>query len=192
MDAPLKRTKAALFIALAGLLALGFSLSPFAADQALLASPTATRRPHNTPEPPPTIVFTATPSVTPTLISGVLSCDTVAPGVTCTNYGTYLDYNINIVVTGLTGGATAYNIFIATFMRGAPRRRDGYDVRLHSFRDLGVWGEHAPFDGAHYAVGRGAYGLCRLHRRTGLRCFGSQPNGRVEVCGRGRQRHKVA
>lgn len=45
----------------------------------------------------------------------MLSCDTVASGVTCTNYGTYLDYNINIVVSGLTGGATAYDIFIGTY-----------------------------------------------------------------------------
>jgi hypothetical protein len=39
-------------------------------------------------------------------------------GVTCTNHGSYLDYNINIVVTGLTGGATAGNITIGSYTRG--------------------------------------------------------------------------
>lgn len=65
----------------------------------------------------PTNIPTGTPTLTPTLISGVLSCDAVALGVTCTNYGTYLDYNINIVVTGLTGGATASSIYIGTYKR---------------------------------------------------------------------------
>ncbi len=121
MDAPLKRTRIARFIALAGLLLLGFAFRPLppnlTTDPALLPSPTATRRPHDTPAPPPTLLFTATPSATLTLISGALSCDTTAPGVTCANYGTYLDYNINIVVEGLTGGATAYDNFIGTFKR---------------------------------------------------------------------------
>ncbi|WKZ36956.1 MAG: hypothetical protein QY332_03335 [Anaerolineales bacterium] len=78
-------------------------------DEGDTATPTATLE--NTP------TFTATPTRTPTLISGVLTCNTVATGVTCTNYGTYLKYDININVTGLTGGATASNIFIGTYKR---------------------------------------------------------------------------
>ncbi|WKZ36921.1 MAG: hypothetical protein QY332_03155 [Anaerolineales bacterium] len=73
------------------------------------ATPTATLE--NTP------TSTATPTRTPTLISGVLTCNTVATGVTCTNYGTYLKYDININVTGLPGGATASNIFIGKYKR---------------------------------------------------------------------------
>lgn len=61
------------------------------------------------------VAQTSTP--TPTLISGVLACNTVAAGVTCTNHGTYLDYSLNIVVTGLTGGTTASDIFIGTYTR---------------------------------------------------------------------------
>ncbi|WKZ36959.1 MAG: amidase domain-containing protein [Anaerolineales bacterium] len=76
-------------------------------DEGDTATPTATLE--NTP------TSTATP--TRTLISGVLTCNTVATGVTCTNYGTYLKYDININVTGLTGGATASNIFIGTYKR---------------------------------------------------------------------------
>jgi len=74
--------------------------------------------PHGPLSPfPTTIKETDTPYVTatPTLISGVLSCNTVAPGVTCTNYGTYLDYNINIVVTGING--TANDISIGTYIQ---------------------------------------------------------------------------
>ena len=77
------------------------------------ATPTATLE--DTPTPTFTPTFTSTR--TPTFITGVLTCNTVVAGVTCTNYGTYLDYNININVTGLTGGTTAYNITIGTYKR---------------------------------------------------------------------------
>lgn len=77
-----------------------------------------TSTPTATPSPIATATFTPIP-VTPTatLITGVLTCNTVAAGVTCANHGSYLDYNININVTGLTGGATAYNIPIGTYKR---------------------------------------------------------------------------
>lgn len=71
----------------------------------------------DTPTLPLTFTQTNTPTSTPTLISGVLTCNTVTTGVTCTNYGTYLDYNINKVVTGLTGGATASSITIGSYKR---------------------------------------------------------------------------
>ncbi|MBM3180464.1 MAG: hypothetical protein FJZ86_08920, partial [Chloroflexi bacterium] len=70
-----------------------------AAMNALDAGDTDT--PTVTLENTPTPTTTFTPTVTPTFIGGVLTCNTVAAGVTCTNYGTYLDYNINIIVTGL-------------------------------------------------------------------------------------------
>ncbi len=80
-------------------------------------SPTST--PVNTKPVPTRSTRTNTPSptATPTLISGVLTCNTVVAGVTCTNNGSYLDYNININVTGLTGGATAGDITIGTYKR---------------------------------------------------------------------------
>jgi hypothetical protein len=66
----------------------------------------------------PTSTNTPSPTFTPALITGVLNCNTVAAGVTCANNGSYLDYNVNINVTGLTGGATAGNITIGTYTRG--------------------------------------------------------------------------
>ena len=66
---------------------------------------------------PLTTTPTPTLTLTPTFISGVLSCNTVTTGVTCINHGTYLEFVINKVVTGLTGGATASNITIGTFKR---------------------------------------------------------------------------
>lgn len=77
---------------------------------------TSTPTPTITASPTATATFTPIPA-TPTLITGVLTCNTVVVGVTCANHGSYLDYNININVTGLTGGATAYNIPIGTYKR---------------------------------------------------------------------------
>jgi hypothetical protein len=66
---------------------------------------------------PPISLISTTHALMPALDTGVLTCNSVAAGVTCTNHGSYLDYNINIVVTGLTGGATAYDIFIGSYIR---------------------------------------------------------------------------
>lgn len=115
-----KKTKILLGLALVGLVTLHFNIGNSvvlaAQVQPVLASP-------NVPlSPLPTLIRTVTArpptsSPTATLVSGVLSCNTVAPGVTCTDYGTYLDYNIDISVSGLTGGATAGYIFIGTYQR---------------------------------------------------------------------------
>lgn len=81
------------------------------------ATPTFTPTvPTETPTPtlPPS---TPTITPTPTLITGVLTCGTTANGVTCTNKGSYLDYDINFKVKGLTGGTTVYSIFIGTYKR---------------------------------------------------------------------------
>jgi len=76
-----------------------------------------TNTPMNTKQVPTRATQTNTPTATPTLISGILACNTVAPDVTCTNNGSYLDYSININITGLTGGATAGYTFIGTYTR---------------------------------------------------------------------------
>lgn len=115
-----KWTKILLGLALVGLLTLSFNLGNSgvlaAQAQPLLASPDMPLSPF------PTLIRTVTArpptsSPTATLVSGVLTCDTTAPGVTCTDYGTYLDYNINISVSGLPIGATASDTFIGTYQR---------------------------------------------------------------------------
>ncbi len=56
------------------------------------------------------------PTVTP--VRGVLSCYGTPPaGVTCTNMGNYLVFDIQKVVTGLTGGATMSNFTVGQYKR---------------------------------------------------------------------------
>ena len=113
---PAQRNAAFVFVFLILLLGLALAFStapkrPVSAQKAMQEADTDTPTPSLTSSP------TFTNTNTPTLISGVLTCNTVVAGVTCINYGTYLDYNINIVVTGLTGGATASGITIGTYKR---------------------------------------------------------------------------
>jgi hypothetical protein len=96
MRGQFKQLKMVIGLLLVGLLTLSFNvgntLALAAQTKSTLIAPYVPLSPF-----PTTIRETDTPYVTatPTPISGVLSCDTVASGVTCTNYGTYLDYNIN-------------------------------------------------------------------------------------------------
>ena len=106
---------------LAGFLLVAFNTNDVLSAVKFAPKPTKTPTPTITftPTQTPTSTITSTPTLTftPTLITGVLTCNTVAAGVTCINYGSYLDYNINIVVTGLTGGATASGITIGSYKR---------------------------------------------------------------------------
>lgn len=112
--------KSTLFIVLACLSLVGFTSNVSSAGYKA-PKPTKTPTPTQTYTPTITLTPSNTPTSTitntPTLISGVLTCNTAVAGVTCTNYGTYLDYNINIVVTGLTGGATTPSITIGSYKR---------------------------------------------------------------------------
>jgi len=66
-----------------------------------------------TPTPTGTPTQTPTLGPTPTLITGDLDCLSVYAGVTCTNYGTYLDFYINIT------NATDYTA-VGEFTRNTP------------------------------------------------------------------------
>ncbi len=69
-----------------------------------------------------------TPLSAPMRADGGLTCNGTPAGVTCTDYGAYLDYSINIHVTGLTGGATAFDIFIGSYSRST----DGGEMGMMS------------------------------------------------------------